>query len=148
MGTKQELENALKEAMKARDETRRSTVRMALSAIKLAEVEKRGPLDDSEVLAILQKEVKTRRETQEEARRAARPDLVTEAEAEIAVLEKFLPRPLSAEELRSIVHAAIEEVGASTPAEMGNVMKVLMPQVRGRADGAVVSGLVREMLGN
>lgn len=146
MGIKERLESALKDAMRARAETRRSTLRMALTAVKLAEVQKKDELDEGEVMAILQKEVKSRQEALKEARDAGRGDLVAEGEAEIAVLEEFLPRPLSEAELREKARAAIQESGASSPADMGKVMQALMPQVRGRADGGKVSGIVREML--
>jgi uncharacterized protein YqeY len=147
MDTKSELQNALKEALRAGEETRKATIRMALAAIRNAEIERRAELDESELQAILQKEVKSRRETLEEAQVADRQDLVEQAESEIAILEKYLPQPLTRQEIISMARTAIEEVGASSPREMGQVMKVLMPRVRGRADGSEVSQIVREMLG-
>ncbi|HZD58527.1 MAG TPA: GatB/YqeY domain-containing protein [Anaerolineales bacterium] len=147
MDTKSELQNALKEALRAGEETRKATIRMALAAIRNAEIERRAELDESELQAILQKEVKSRRETLEEAQVADRQDLVEQAESEIAILEKYLPQPLTRQEIISMARTAIEEVGASSPREMGQVMKVLMPRVRGRADGSEVSQIVQEMLG-
>ncbi len=146
MSTKEKLTQSLKEAMKAKDARRKRVVRMAMTAIKNAEVEKKGELDEPDVLAILQKEVKARHETIEGAMKAERDDLITEAEAEIAVLEEYLPQALSREELESLVKEAIAEAGATSPKEMGLVMKVLMPKVRGRADGKEANQIVRQLL--
>ncbi|MFH1909026.1 MAG: GatB/YqeY domain-containing protein [Chloroflexota bacterium] len=146
MDTKTKLENALKEAMRAGDEIKKRTVRMALAAIKQAEVDRQVSLDEAAVLAILQKEIKTRRESLEEARNANRPDLVAAAEAEIAVVNAFLPQALSADELKALVEAAIAEAGAASPSDMGKVMKLLVPRIQGRAPGDQVSQLVRQLL--
>jgi len=147
MDTKEKLTQSLKEAMKAKDELRKRVVRMALSAIKLAEVEKKGQLEEPDILAILQKEVKARYETIDGAQQAGRDDLIATAEEEIAVLEEYLPQALSREELEELVKEAIAESGATSPKEMGLVMKVLMPKVRGRADGKEANQIVRELLG-
>lgn len=146
MDTKVQLENALKEAMKAGDDVRKRTVRMALAAIKQAEVDRQVKLDEAALIAILQKEIKTRKESLEEARTANRPDLVAAAEAEIAVLEVFLPKAMDPAELKALAEAAVAEVGASAPTDMGKVMKVLMPRVAGRAAGDQVSAAVRALL--
>ncbi len=146
MDTKTKLENALKEAMRAGDDIKKRTVRMALAAIKQAEVDRQTSLDEAAVLAILQKEIKTRREALEEARQANRPDLVAEAEAEIAVVNAFLPQAFSADELKALVEAAIAEAGAASPSDMGKVMKLLVPRIQGRAPGDQVSQLVRQLL--
>ncbi len=146
MDTKTQLNNTLKEAMKSGDEVRKRTVRMALAAIKQVEIDRRVTLDEAAVLAILQKEIKTRRESLEEASKAGRSDLVAEAEAEIAVLQAFLPKGLNPQELRALAEAAIAETGAASAAEMGKVMKVLMPRVAGRAPGDQISQAVRELL--
>lgn len=148
MSVKSELETALKEALRAGDDTRKRTIRMAISAIRLAEIENRADLEDPAIFTILQKEVKSRRETIEEAEIARREDLVSAARAEIAILEEYLPRPLTQEELEEMARAAIAEVGASSPEEMGQVMKVLMPRVQGRAEGKQVSQVVRHILGS
>ncbi len=137
----------MKDAMRARDSLRKNTIRLALSAIRRAEVEKKRDLEEPEVLAILQKEVKSRYETIAGAKKAGREDLVAEAEAEIAVLEAYLPKPLTDEELEKLVEEVIAEVGASSPGEMGKVMKVLVPRIQGRADGKQASQLVRQILG-
>ena len=146
MDTKEKLEIALKNAMKAGDDITKRTVRMSLAAIRQVEIDKRIKLDEVAVLGIIQKELKTRRESVEEASRANRADIVAATQAEIKVLEGFLPAALSAEDLQALVVAAITEVGASVPADMGKVMKVLMPRVAGRAAGDQVSAAVRNSL--
>jgi len=132
--------------MKSGDEIRKRTVRMVLAAVKQAEVDKRVELDDMAVMNIIQKEVKNRRESLEEARTANRADLIEANEAEIKVLEAFLPKAMPADELRALVLAAITETGAASPADMGRVMKAVMPRVAGRAPNDIVSATVRELL--
>ncbi|MBX3045531.1 MAG: GatB/YqeY domain-containing protein [Anaerolineales bacterium] len=146
MSKKAELEAALKEAMKANDTVRKNTVRGALAAVKEAEVAKRGELDDAAVISILQKELKSRQEAMAEGEKASRPDLVEAAKHEAGLLEAFLPAGLSAAEIEAIVTAAIAESGASAPSDMGKVMKLVLPQVQGRADGGQVSALVKAKL--
>ena len=146
MDLKTQLNESVKDAMKTGDTVRKNTVRMALAAIKQIEVDKRTSLDDAAVMSLLQKEIKNRREALEEAKKAERPDLVTANEAEIAVLEAFLPKAMSADELRALVQAAIAETGATTAGEMGKVMKAVMPKTAGRAPGDAVSAIVRELL--
>ena len=146
MDIKSQLNEAMKDAMRSGDVVRKNTVRMALAAIKQAEVDKRTELDDTAVIALLQKEIKNRKEAIEEAKKAERDDLISDNEAEIAVLEVFLPVAMSADELRGIVEAAIAEVGASSMADMGKVMKIAMPKTAGRASGGDVSALVKELL--
>jgi uncharacterized protein len=146
MSIKSQLNDSLKDAMRSGDEVRKRTVRMALASIKQVEVDKRVELDDAAVTSILQKEVKNRRESLEEARKANRADLIEANEAEIRVLDAFLPKAMPADELRAIVQAAITETGASTPADMGKVMKVVMPKVAGRAPNDMISATVRELL--
>ena len=143
---KNELEKALKEAMRSGDNERKGVLRLVLSAIKLAEVEKREPLEDAEILAVIQKEVKARQEAIADAKNADRSDLVDQANADIAILEEFLPEALSSEELEALIKEVIAEVGASTPGDMGKVMKAVMPRVQGRADGGQVNQTVRQLL--
>jgi hypothetical protein len=147
MDIKEKLTEAMRQAMRANDDVARRTTRMVLAAIKLAEVEKQAAVDDAVVMGLLQKEIKNRREAIEEARRADRGDLIGENEAEIRVLEGFLPTAMTPEELRALVQAAIAETGAAATADMGKVMKVLMPKVAGRAAGDQVSSMVKELLG-
>lgn len=153
MSIKTQLNESMKEAMKSGDEVRKRTIRMVLAAIKQLEVDKRSnpadkrtELDDPAVMGLLQKEIKNRREALEEARKADRADLVQANEAEIEVLQAFLPKAMPAEELRALVQAAVAEAGATSPADMGKVMKVVMPKVAGRAPNEAISATVREFL--
>lgn len=151
MTLKEQLESALKDAMRANDDVKKRTLRMVLAAIRLAEVDgaavARGvKMDDAGVMGVLQKEVKSRQESIAEAERAQRPDLVRASQEEIAVLEGFLPKPFSVEELENLVREVISQVGATGPKEMGLVMKTLMPRLQGRAAGDQVSQVVRRLL--
>jgi uncharacterized protein YqeY len=146
MTIKTQLNDSMKDAMKSGDEVRKRTIRMALAAVKQVEVDKRIELDDMSIMALLQKELKNRRESLEEAKKANRADLVADNEAEIKVLEVFLPKAMLAEELRALVQAAITETGAAGPADMGKVMKLVMPKVAGRAPNDMVSAAVKELL--
>jgi len=153
MDIKTQLTDSMRDAMKSGDEIRKRTVRMVLAAIKQAEVDKRSnpadkrtEIDDTAVIALLQKEVKNRREAIEEAKTANRPDLIEENEAEIKVLEAFLPESMPEEEIRAIAQAAITETGAASPADMGKVMKIVMGKVAGRAPNNQISSVVRELL--
>lgn len=146
MNIKTQLNESMKDAMKSGDEVRKRTVRMVLAAVKQAEVDKRTELDDMAVMNLIQKEMKNRRESLEEARKANRADLIEANEAEIKVLEAFLPKAMPMEELRALVQASIDETAASAPADMGKVMKSVMPKVAGRAPNDVVSATVRELL--
>ncbi|MBK6794862.1 MAG: GatB/YqeY domain-containing protein [Anaerolineales bacterium] len=146
MDTKAKLNEAMKEAMKSGDDLRKRTVRMVLAAVKQVEVDKRIELDDMAINALIQKEVKNRREALEEAKKANRSDLAADNEAEIKVLEEFLPKAMDPAELRALVQAAITETGAAAPSDMGKVMKVVMPKVAGRAPNDMISAAVKELL--
>jgi uncharacterized protein YqeY len=146
MTTKLQIENALKDALRAKDEARKRTIRLVLSAIKLSEVENGAALDEAGVNSILQKEIKSHRDTIADAERANRHDLIVEAQEEITILESFLPQMLSPDELESMVRDAISEVGAESPRSIGQVMKILMPKIQGRADGSQVNQIVRKLL--
>ena len=146
MTLKTQLRDALTEALKSGEAQRKMTLRMALASIKNAEVEARGEVDEAKVLSLLQKEVKFRQETIEGAKQANRPDLITKAEVEIGILSEFLPQPITEEELRMLVKQAIQESGASSIDEIGQVMGVLMPNIRGKADGKEANQIVRELL--
>ncbi len=146
MELKTQLENALREALRSRDDVRKQTIRMALSAIKFTEIEKGKPVDEAGISAILQKEIKSRRETIQDAEKAHRADLVESNKAEIGVLESFLPKQLSDLEIQALVEAAVSETQATGMADMGKVMKVLVPKLQGRAPGDKVSQIVRQML--
>jgi len=140
------LQDEMKNAMRARDELRRDTLRMALSAAHNVEVAQRRPLTDEELLTVLSKEVKSRRESIEAYEKAGRPDLADKERAEAAILADFLPQPLSEDELRTMVQAAILQTGATSARDMGKVMGVLSQQTRNRADGKTVSGMVAQEL--
>ncbi len=143
---KQRLQEDLKEALRARDERRKSVIRMALAAIVNAEVEHGGELDDAGVIAVLQKQARRRRDTIAELRQADRPELLASEEAELAILEEYLPRLLSREEIIEEARQVITEVGATGMGQMGPVMRQLMSKLKGRADGRVVNQVVRELL--
>lgn len=146
MEIKNVLETALKEAMKAGDDVRKRTIRMVLAAIRQVEIDRQVKLDDSAVLAIIQKEIKTRKDAVIEARGANRLDIVTATEAEIIVLQGYLPEAVSVEELGALAKAAIAEAEAVSPADIGKVMRLLIPRVAGRATGDQVSSTVRQLL--
>jgi len=146
MELKQQLENALREAMRANNDVSKQTIRMALAAIKFSEKEKGKPVDEAGVTAILQKEIKSRREAILDAEKAHRPDLVESSKEEIKVLESFLPQQLSDLEIQALVETAITETQANGIADMGKVMKVVAPRLQGRAPGDRVSQMVRQLL--
>ncbi len=147
MDLKTTLQSDLQDAMRHGEETRKSTLRMTLTAIKLAEVEKADhKLDEAGYLAIIQKEIKSHREAIVDAEKANRPELIKQAEAEIKILEAYLPAALSEEELEKMVKAAITEAGATSLREMGQVMKILVPRLQGRATGEQASQVVRRLL--
>jgi len=147
MSTKTRLEADMREALRLGDNRRKSTLRMVLASLKLAEIDKRQALDEGEALAILQKEVKSRQESIADAERAGRPELAAEAQAEITILETYLPKPFTEAELEDLARQVIAEVGASSAREMGLVMKALMPRLEGRATGSQASQVVRILLG-
>ena len=146
MNLKEKLQSDLKDAMRAGNEPRKNTIRMAISAIKLAEIEKNSPLDESATLAMIQKEVKSRRESIADAQRANRPDLIQAAEQEIHILEEYLPKALDPAELEALARQVIQEAGATSLKEMGQVMKLLIPRLQGRATGDQASAVVRKLL--
>ena len=146
MTLKQDLQTALTQAMKNRDELRKIPLRLVMSAVKEAEIDKKADLTDGEILRILQKETKSRMDTISDAEKAGRPDLIEQAEKELAVLKEFLPEEFTPEKIEALVKETIAEVGASSLADMGAVMKALMPKIQGRADGGQVSQLVRQQL--
>ena len=146
MTNRADLDAALKDAMRAGDELRKVTIRMAIAAIKQAEIDRRVTLDANGITAILQKEVKSRREAIADAEKAGRQDLVEKAQDEINILEAFLPKSMSEAELEELARRAVAETGASSLKEMGAVMKALMPHIQGRAPGDQVSAAVRKIL--
>jgi len=141
-----ELESELEQAMKERDAARRDTLRLILSSLRSAEKELQRPLHDEEELQVLQRERKKRIEAADAFRSAGREERAEAEEAELEVLEEFMPEPLSEEELEEIVDDAIAETGATNLRDLGRVRADVMPQIAGRADGSAVSQLVREKL--
>jgi uncharacterized protein YqeY len=140
------MESELKEAMLEHDNERRDALRLILASLRSAEKELQRPLSDDEELQVLQRERKRRVEAAEAFRSGDREEQAAKEEQELAVLEEFMPAPLSEEELEEIVDDVIAEVGATSLRQLGRVMADVMPQVAGRADGSRVSQLVREKL--
>jgi uncharacterized protein YqeY len=143
---KKKLQSDLRGSIRQKDEVRKRTLRLALAAITNAEVAQRRELDDPSVLAVLAKEVRQRQESIEEYRKGGREDLVAQEEADLAVLQTYLPQQLSREEIVARAKAIIEELGATGMGQMGPVMKSLMQELRGQADGKLVNQVVRELL--
>ena len=137
----------MREAMLARDPRRVGTLRMAMAAFQNRRIELGRDLTDDDVVDVLSKQMKQRRESIEHFKAAGRDSMVQVEEEESAIIAEYLPQPLSEDELRDLVGAAIAETGASTPADLGKVMGRLAPQTKGRADGKVVSDMVRAQLG-
>jgi uncharacterized protein YqeY len=140
------IEDELKQAMRARDQERTDTLRMTLSSLRSAEKELLRPLKDDEELQVLQRERKRRAEAAEAFREGDRPAQAEKEERELAVIEEFMPAPMSEEDIERIIDDAIAETGATSLRDLGRVMADVMPQVAGRADGSTVSQLVREKL--
>jgi uncharacterized protein len=146
MNKKQELQKALTTAMKARDEDTKRTLRLLLSAVKMAEIDEGKALSDERILNIIQKEIKTREDALDEAKKANRPDLIEAACKEKEILNRFLPQQMSTEELETLAKRVIDEVGAESIRDMGRVMKALMPELKGRASGQDASKVVKALL--
>jgi uncharacterized protein YqeY len=147
MHPKEQLQADLKQAMKSGDGLRKTTIRMTLAAIKNAEIDKRRELSEEEAAEVLLREIKQRRDSIAEAEGAGRDDVAAQEHAELEILEAYLPKQLSREEIEAEARAIIEELGAQGPKDTGKVMGALMPRVKGRADGKLVSEVVRELLG-
>lgn len=148
MSLKAQLMEDMKAAMKAKEAGKQklAVIRMVRSAIRQSEIDGKKELDDNDVVALISKEVKMRRDSIEEFKKGNRQDLVDQTEAEIAVLMPYLPKQMSEDEVRELVREAIAATGASTPKDMGKVMKELMPKVKGHADGKMVNTIVKELL--
>jgi uncharacterized protein YqeY len=146
MSLQERIESAMREAMLARDIRRVGTLRMAMAAFQNRRIELGRDLTDEDVVDVLSKQMKLRRESIEHFRAAGRDAMVQVEEEESAIISEFLPQQLSADELAAIVDAAISETGATSPADMGRVMGRVTPQTKGRADGKAVADLVRAKL--
>jgi uncharacterized protein YqeY len=143
---KQKLNDDLHEAMRARDETRKSTLRMAIAALHNAEIAAGKELDDPATINVLAREAKQRRESIEEFKKGNRQDLVDKEQAELDILITYLPQQLSRDEIVAAVRRAIEQTGATGPRDKGKVMPVIMAELRGRADGAEINAVVTDLL--
>lgn len=143
---KQKIESDLLENMRSKNEVGKNTLRMLLSAIKLFEIDKSIPIDDSGIFSLIQKELKLRRDSINDFQKGNRQDLVDSTTSEIVFLEKYLPRQLSDQEIEKIVIEAIHEVSASTPSEVGKVMKLVLPRTSGQAQSDRVGKIVRDLL--
>ena len=147
MGLYEKIESDMKAALKGKDTVRLSTLRMLLAAVKNLEVEKRVKrLEDADIPQLIQKDIKRHRESIEQFEKGARQDLADKETLELKILEAYLPKQLSDEELQDIIKAAISECGATTKADAGKVMKAVMEKVKGRADGKLVNRLVMSLL--
>ena len=146
MSLKEQLDTDLITAQKAKDKVRLSVLRMVKTAIKNREIEKKDELTDHELLQAINSQAKLRKESIEEFGKAGREDLVKKEEEELKILQEYLPEELTEDELKTLIENAIAESGASGPKDMGKVMKLLMVETTGRADGKVVSSMVKEVL--
>lgn len=146
MSLKDRLAEDLKEAIRRGDETRKTALRLTIAAIKNAEVAAMKQFQDPDVIGVIAKQAKQRRESIEEFRKASREDLVQKEEAELKVLEEYLPAQMTRDEIIAEARKAIEEAGAKGPPDKGRVMALLMPRVAGRADGKAVNEAVTELL--
>ncbi len=146
MSLKEQLANDLKDAIRQRDEARKIAIRLTLTAIKTSEVEKGSELDDAAVLTQIAKQVKQRRESIDAYKKAERQDLVAQEESELAVLQVYLPKQLSREELTRAAREVIAEVDAGGPGDKGKVMSVLIKRLAGRAEGREINEVVTEIL--
>lgn len=146
MSTQVELSTAMKNAMRNKESERLGVIRMLRSAIKNAEIEAKKELSDDEIISLLATQVKQRRDAAQTYRDGGREDLAAKEEAEIAILQEFMPAALSEEELRELIDHAVTELGATSMQDMGRVMKQVSAATRGRAEGRVVSEMVKQRL--
>ena len=146
MDVREQLKSDLVTAMRQGDSDKRNVIRMLLAAVQQVEIDDRVELDNDGVIAVISKQAKQRRESIKDAETAGRPDLVEEEQMELAICESYLPQMMTAEEITLIAQQVISDTGASGMQDTGRVMGQLMPQLKGRADGGLVSGIVRSLL--
>jgi uncharacterized protein len=146
MGLHEQIDQELKEAMRGKNENKRDAIRSLLTAMKVKEKELRRPPNDIEIQQVISSQVKQRRDSSEQYRKAGRLELAQKEEEEIGFLQAFLPEMLSPDELEALIDEAVSETGAKSQKEMGKVMKALMPKISGRAEGKTVNELVRKKL--
>ncbi|MFQ5997035.1 MAG: GatB/YqeY domain-containing protein [Dehalococcoidales bacterium] len=143
---KQKLTDDIKQAMRSRDTTRRSAIRLLMAAINNAEIARQAALEDADILGIIAKEVRQRHESIEAFKQGNRPDLVAQEEAELAILQEYLPQQMTREEIVAAARRVIAEVGAEGPGDKGKVMPKLIAQLKGQADGREINAVVSELL--
>jgi uncharacterized protein YqeY len=146
MSVKQELTIALKDAMKSRNTIKKNTIRMILANIKNVEIDSGKELDDTAIMAVLQKQLKMRNDTLKEAKTVNRQDIIDETNTEIEIIKSFLPESMDPEELNKVITEIVAEVGAESMREMGKVMQVAIPKLAGKASNAEISAAVRKLL--
>lgn len=146
MNLSERLNDDMKQAMRSQEKFKLSTIRMIRSSMKNLEIDLKRPLEDAEVLDILSREIKQRKDSLQEFEKAGREDLAKDVAAEIEIISVYLPQQLTEEEIKVIVQQTIQETGASSKAEMGKVMSALLPKVKGRADGKLVNTFVQQFL--
>lgn len=146
MSLSRRLEDDLRAALRAGEDTRKRTIRMLISSLKNQQIENRAPLDTQQELSVVEKEIRIRRESAEGFQKADRPELVQQALEELEVLEGYMPAQLSDEELREVVRSVIQSTGASSQRDMGKVIPLVRAQVQGAAEGARISATVRDLL--
>lgn len=147
MPLKERIEEDFKQAVRQKEALRLSCLRMIKAAVKNKEIDNRGPLDEAQTVAILQTLAKQRRESIEQFKKGGRDDLAEKETAELAFIENYLPQQMSEEELGKIIDEIVQQTGAQGPKEMGKVMKLVIPKAGGRADGKLISELVKRKLG-
>ncbi|SDW88476.1 GatB/YqeY domain-containing protein [Paenibacillus sp. CF384] len=146
MNLSERLNDDMKQAMKSQEKFKLTTIRMIRASIKNLEIDLKRPLEDAEVLDILSREIKQRKDSLQEFQKAGRDDLTKDVAAEIEIISVYLPQQLTEEEIKLIVQQTIQETGASSKAEMGKVMSALLPKTKGRADGKLVNTFVQQFL--
>lgn len=146
MNLSERLTDDMKQAMKNQDKFKLSVIRMMRASVKNLEIDLKRPLDDNEVLEILSREVKQRKDSLQEFKKAGRDDLVADLVVEIEIISQYLPEQLTEEEIQEIVTQTIHELGASSKADMGKVMSALLPKTKGRADGKLVNQFLQQLL--
>ncbi|MCA0754594.1 GatB/YqeY domain-containing protein [Paenibacillus sp. N4] len=146
MNLSERLTDDMKQAMKNQDKFKLTVIRMMRASVKNLEIDLKRPLEDSEVLDILSREIKQRKDSLQEFKKAGRDDLVADLVVEIEIISQYLPQQLTEEEIQEIVSQTIHELGASSKADMGKVMSALMPKTKGRADGKLVNQFVQQLL--
>jgi len=144
---KQKLNDDLKKAIKDRDKLKCSTIRLLIAAIQNAEIAKRTPLEEADLLGIIAKEVRQHKESIDAFKQGNRQDLIDKEEAELAILQRYLPEQISREEVIAVARKVIDEVGAQGPRDKGKVMSQLIPRLKGKADGREINSVVTELLG-